>query len=124
MRLLSAIPALPVRNVPAAVEFYRQRLGFDPVHVDTGFGIVKRDDVVIHLWEANSPHIPGAEPYLAGSASCRVRVNGLKALYAEYRAQGVIHPNGPLSSRPWGDDDFTILDADGNAISFSEPSTA
>jgi catechol 2,3-dioxygenase-like lactoylglutathione lyase family enzyme len=122
MRLLAAIPALPVRNVPIAIEFYQRSLGFEPVHVDGGFAIMRRDDVEIHLWEADSPHTPGAEPYLAGSASCRVWVNGLGALYDEYRTRGVIHPNGSLTSRPWGDDDFTILDADGNAIAFFEPS--
>jgi catechol 2,3-dioxygenase-like lactoylglutathione lyase family enzyme len=121
MRLLSAIPALPVRDVPAAVAFYQERLGFEMVHLDGGFGIVRRDDVVIHLWEANDPATPGAEPHLAGSASCRVRVEHLGALYAAYQSAGVVHPNGPLYSQPWGDDDFTILDLDGNAIGFFAP---
>jgi catechol 2,3-dioxygenase-like lactoylglutathione lyase family enzyme len=121
MKMLAATPALPVRDVPSAVAFYRDRLGFGSRHVAGGFGIMQRDDIEIHLWEANSPDTPGAEPHLAGSASCRVRVEGLHELYDEYRAQGVIHPNGALAAQPWGVEDFTVLDLDDNAIAFFEP---
>lgn len=121
MKMLSATPAFPVRDVPSAVAFYRDRLGFEARHVDGGFGIMRRDDIEIHLWEANSPDTPGAEPHLAGSASCRVEVEGVRALYDAYRERDVIHPNGALAVQPWGVEDFTILDLDGNAITFFEP---
>jgi hypothetical protein len=59
----------------------------------------------------------------------------LRAYPAQYRAgalgpdaypdmltgQQVIHPNGALTTQPWGVEDFTVLDADGNAIAFYEP---
>ena len=118
--LISATPALPVRDVPKAVALYEEKLGFAAVHVDGGFAVMRRDGVEINLWEANSPGTPGAEPHLAGSASCRVKVTGLRELYAELQAAGVIHPNGPLTSQWWGVDDFTALDLDGNAIAFYE----
>lgn len=121
MTLLAATPALPVRNTADAVAFYRDRLGFEARHVEDGFAIVRRDDIEIHLWAANKPGSPGAEPHLAGTASCRVRVRGLRVLYGELRGQGVVHPNGHWASQPWGDDDFTVLDLDGNAIAFFEP---
>ncbi len=119
--MLSATPALPVRDVARAVVFYAEKLGFAAVHVEGGFAVMRRDEVEIHLWEANSPGTAGAEPHLAGSASCRVKVTGLRELYAELQVTGVIHPNGPLTSQWWGVDDFTALDADGNAIGFYEP---
>ena len=119
--LMSATPALPVRDVPLAVAFYGERLGFAAVHVEGGFAVVRRDGVEIHLWEANSPGTPGAEPHLAGSASCRVLVTGLRELYAELQAAGVVHPNGALASQWWGVDDFATLDQDGNLIGFYEP---
>lgn len=122
--LLSATPALPVRDVPRAVAFYQEKLGFAAAYVDGGFAVVRRDEVEIHLWEANSPGTPGAEPHLAGSASCRVKVNGLHELYAELQAAGVIHPNGPLTSQWWGVDDFATLDLDGNLIGFYESAAA
>ena len=124
MTFLAATPALPVRDVARAVAFYGERLGFESPHVDPGFAVMRRDRVEIHLWEANNPSCPGAEPFLAGSASCRVRVTGLPQLYAEFQAQGVVRPNGALATRPWGVDDFSILDIDGNAIGFDAPTGA
>ena len=121
MTMMSAIPALPVRDKARAVAFYRERLGFASKGDNHTLGIMVRDEVEIHLWEANDPQAPGAEPQLAGSASCRVRVAGLQALYDEYRGAGVVHPHGALRLQWWGDRDFTILDADGNAIAFFEP---
>ena len=119
--LVSATPAMPVRDVPRAVVFYREKLGFLVVHQDGGCAIVRRDGVEITLWEASSPGTPGAEPHLAGSAWCRVVVTGLRELYAELQRAGVIHPNGPLKSQDWGVDDFATLDLDGNLIGFYEP---
>jgi catechol 2,3-dioxygenase-like lactoylglutathione lyase family enzyme len=43
------IPALPVRDVPASVAYYRERLGFDPVHETDDFAVIVRDDAVLHL---------------------------------------------------------------------------
>lgn len=120
MPLLSAIPALPVRDITKAAAFYKDRLGFAILHAEDGFAVAQRDAVEIHLWQANSPGIPGAEPHLAGTSSCRVRVEGLRALYAEYRRQEIIHPNGALAIQWWGIEDFTVFDNDGNAIAFYE----
>ena len=47
------IPAMPTRDVAAGVEFYRDRLGFDLVHHDGGFAVLRRDEAVVHLWEAS-----------------------------------------------------------------------
>jgi len=118
--LKSAIPALPVRSVAQAVPFYRDLVGFAPVHVDGGFAIVRRDDVSIHLWEANDPDTPGAEPFIAGTASCRIVVSDVDALFGEFLPRGIVHPNGHLRDQWWGERDFTILDPDNNAIAFAE----
>jgi len=121
MKFLSAIPALPVLDIDNAIVFYETRLGFKMRHHDSGFAILTRDAIEIHLWEANDPNIRGAETFIAGTASCRVRVEGLRALYDEYQRQNVIHPNGPLTDQPWGDSDFSVLDPDNNLIGFCEP---
>jgi catechol 2,3-dioxygenase-like lactoylglutathione lyase family enzyme len=43
--LTQTIPALPVRSVAQAVGFYRDRLGFETLHHDGGFAVVRRDGV-------------------------------------------------------------------------------
>ena len=52
MRFMRTIPALPVRSIVVAVEFYRDKLGFTEVHQDTGFAILRRDEAEVHLWAA------------------------------------------------------------------------
>jgi catechol 2,3-dioxygenase-like lactoylglutathione lyase family enzyme len=119
--LLRAVPALPVLGIPRAVEFYEQRLGFRRVFADDGYGIVQRDHVEIHLWAANGPPGSGAEPHLAGTASCRVQVGSIDGLYDEYRGQDVLHGGGELSPQPWGTREFAVVDLDNNLLTFFEP---
>ena len=51
-RLDRTIPALPVRDVRAAVVRYRERFGFDAPHETGDFAVLVRDDAVLHLWGA------------------------------------------------------------------------
>jgi hypothetical protein len=43
------------------------------------------------------------------------------ALYAELRPLGIVHDNASLTTQPWGDREFAILDPDGNLVTFFEP---
>ncbi len=129
-RLLSAIPAMPVRNVTAGAVFYSDKLGFALMHQEGGFAILKRDTVEIHLWKASDerwrsrggdrPVVSGAESFIAGTASCRIAVSGVDALYAAYLPLGVVHNNAPITNQPWGARDFGVSDLDGNLITFYE----
>ena len=67
------------------------------------------------------PLVTGAESCLAGTASARVLVREIDALFEEMRAAGVLHPNGPLGDKPYGLREFAILDLDGNLLTFFEP---
>lgn len=103
------------------MEQYEQQFGFRRRHVDDDFAIVERDQVELHLWAANKADVPGAEPHLAGTASCRVEVRRIDAFYDSCRSRGVVHPAGQLARQPWGTWEFTALDADNNAITFYAP---
>lgn len=130
MRLHAAIPALPVQDIARSLGFYRDQLGLAVRHQEPGFAIVARDTLEIHLWEANDDAWrtrpgglgvqSGAESFLAGTASCRIGVTGLDALYHQLQPQGVVHPNAPLMIRPWGDREFGVCDPDGNLLTFVE----
>ncbi len=130
-RLGQTIPALPVCSVADAVVFYRERMGFAVVHEDGGFAIVARDSAEIHLWGASDegwrtrgdfvtrPVRSGAESFIAGTASCRVAVEGVDELYAELRAAGVLHsPSTVVEDTGYGTREFPALDDDGNLLSF------
>jgi len=131
--LSQTIPALPVRDAAAAVEFYRGRLGFDVLHHDDGFAVLGRDGAIVHLWEASDeswrerfdperPICSGAESFIAGTASCRILVAGVDELYDELRQRDVLHPvsqAGP-SDTDFGTREFATLDRDGNLVTFFE----
>ena len=133
MTLSQAIPALPVRDASAAVEFYRDRLGFEVLHHDGGFAVLSRDDAVLHLWEAGDeswskrdsierPVRSGAESFIAGTASCRIRVEGVDELYDELRPSDVFHPvsKDGVEDTDFGSREFATLDLDGNLVTFFE----
>jgi catechol 2,3-dioxygenase-like lactoylglutathione lyase family enzyme len=134
MGLGSATPALPVRSVEAAVEHYAEKFGFACRHRDAGFAIVVRDDTELHLWGADDegwrirpeselrdwPVSTGAESFIAGTASCRIQVTHVDALYAELAPKGVLHPidDGAPADTDWGTREFAALDIEGNLLTF------
>lgn len=75
---------------------------------------VIRDSVEIHLWRC-------PDKYIAENTACRINVAGIEALYDEYQPKGVVHPNGRLDTKPWRIKEFTVLDLDGNGITFCQP---
>jgi catechol 2,3-dioxygenase-like lactoylglutathione lyase family enzyme len=130
-RLGETIPALPVHDANAAVAFYSDRFGFEALHHDGGFAVLKRDDSVIHLWEAGDetwqerdsidrPVRSGAESFIAGTASCRITVEGVDELYDELRRRDVLHPvsREGVSNTDFGTREFATLDRDDNLITF------
>jgi catechol 2,3-dioxygenase-like lactoylglutathione lyase family enzyme len=125
------IPALPVRDAAAAASFYRDRLGFDVLHHDSGFAVVRRDEAVVHLWQASdeswrgrepgeSPVCSGAESFIAGTASCRIATAGVDELYDELRASDVLHEvsKDGVEDTDFGTREFASLDQDGNLVTF------
>jgi catechol 2,3-dioxygenase-like lactoylglutathione lyase family enzyme len=131
VRFAESIPAFPARDVVGAADFYRARLGFDVVHAEEGFAILRRDGAEVHLWGASDeswrdrldvakPVHSGAESFIAGTASCRVRVEGVDELYVSCQQSGIVHPNGQIGETEWGTREFAVLDPDGNLITFFE----
>jgi catechol 2,3-dioxygenase-like lactoylglutathione lyase family enzyme len=126
------IPALPVRDMVAAVSFYGERLGFAVLHRDGGFAVLRRDEAVLHLWEsgdeswreradlAQRPVCSGAESFIAGTASARIEVVDVDGLYEELKAADVLHPvsKDAVDDTDFGTREFATLDQDGNLISF------
>ena len=126
------IPALPVRDVEAAVRHYGERFGFAAAHVEPGFAVLERDDAVLHLWGASDegwrsradlaarPVCSGAESFLAGTAGCRIEVADVDALFAELERAGVLHEvsRAGVTETDFGTREFATLDLDGNLLTF------
>ena len=131
VKLEATIPAMPVTSAADGVAFYRDKLGFDVLHHDGGFAVLGRDDAVVHLWEASDeswrereslerPVRSGAESFIAGTASCRIEVEGVDDLYDELAPRDVLHPvsRDEVTATDYGTREFSVLDLDGNLITF------
>ena len=123
--------ALPSRDVARSIEFYRDVLGFEVPHSEDGFAVLVRGGGRINLWGATDdswqtrsewerPVVSGAESFIAGTASCRIQVDGVDELYAHCKERGVLHPKGDLRDEWWGTREFAVLDPDGNLIGLYE----
>ena len=114
VRFISATPVLASLDIERSVEFFRSSLGFSKLHAQQGvYGVVRRGAVSIHFWAC-------AERHLAENTSCRVQVEGVEELFSECTALRIVHPNAPLEAKPWGSKEFSILDPDGNLVTFAE----
>jgi len=134
MKMKKTIPALPVQDIKESIQFYTTKFGFTVRHRQDGFCILVRDEVEIHLWKsgdetwktkgaslAADPICSGAESFLAGTASCRIEVQGIDELFEEYKKQGVIYnPDKVVEEQPWGDREFPALDHHRNLLTFYE----
>lgn len=121
-------PFFIVRNVPAALAFYRDRLGFDvtfqgPAADDIFFGIVQRGAAMIMLKDVGVEPIPNhLRDVKQGWArwDAYLHVPDPDALAAEFASRNV------ELSRPLEDDDdglrgFELRDADGYVLFFGRP---
>jgi catechol 2,3-dioxygenase-like lactoylglutathione lyase family enzyme len=131
------IPAMPVRDAASAARYYRDRLGFEVVHEEDGFAVLGRDAAQVHLWQAGDeswrervsdehPVRSGAESFIAGTASCRIEVEGVDELYDELSSRDVLHPvsRDGVSDTDFGSREFATVDADGNLVTFFQWVTA
>lgn len=113
-------PVLPVRDVRASAEYFRDVLGFDvdflhgepPVH-----GRVAKGDgswgqpVYIHLAKAGPEEV-------RPSGELRIHVGrDLDGLFEAYRARGVRVVFPPMS-QPWGLREFAVQELDGHTLRF------
>ncbi|MGH3029799.1 MAG: VOC family protein [Gaiellaceae bacterium] len=128
---------MPVPDAAAAADFYRDRLGFEVLHYDGGFAVLGRDAAVVHLWQAGDeswrdrdslerPVRSGAESFIAGTASCRILVEGVDELYDDLRRSDVLHPvsKDGVEDTDFGTREFATLDLDCNLITFFQPVSA
>ncbi len=108
-----AIPVLAALDIPETLAFYESKFGFTKAFAYPNYGGVTRGGINIHFWHCDDRHI-------AENTSCYIYVQHIDALYAELQATGVIHPNGPLETKPYGMKEFATLDNNGNMIKFGE----
>jgi hypothetical protein len=124
----SAAPLFIVRNVPAALAFYRDRLGFDitfegPEPNDIFFGIVERGRAMIMFKAVGVDPVPNHTRGI-GQGIARwdayVHVPDPDALAAEFSSRDVEFVE-PLKDTDDGLRGFGLTDTDGYVLFFGRP---
>ena len=110
--LQSIMPELPLDDVAGGVAYYRDVLGFDINYQQHDIGVLDRDATRLLLIARTERH--------RGIGSCYFYVEDVDALHEELVTKGA-HVQGAPVSRPWGLREFSVLDLEGNRLSFGQP---
>jgi uncharacterized glyoxalase superfamily protein PhnB len=121
-------PLFIVRDVPAALAYYRDRFGFDitfqgPEPSDIFFGIVQRGRAMIMMKAIDVDPVPNATRDIGHGIArwdAYVHVPDPDALAAEYSSRGVEFLT-PLGDNDDGLRGFEVRDADGYVLFFGRP---
>ena len=119
----AAAPFFIVRDVPTALAFYRDRLGFtvefEGPEGDVFFGIVRRDQAMIMFKDVDIPPLPNCQREPGARWDAYVFTADPDALAAEFAGHSVEF------SQPLQDHDglrgFELRDADGYVLFFGRP---
>lgn len=80
--------------------------------------MLAKDEIELHffLFEALDPRENYGQIY--------IRVSAIDQFYQSLLERNVaIHPNAPLSIKPWGQKEFALLDPDHNLLTFGASAT-
>jgi catechol 2,3-dioxygenase-like lactoylglutathione lyase family enzyme len=120
----SISPSFIVRNVAAAISFYRDMLGFEVEHQhpdsDPFFAIVRRDSSMIFLKSVGVEPVPNYTRHKFARLDAYVSVPDPDVLAAEFAARGVKF-SSPLQDTHDGLRGFELQDADGYVLFFGRP---
>lgn len=111
-----------VDDVDEAIEFYRDRLGFEvQMHPAPGFAALKRSELVLYL---NTPGAGGAgtaggSPEPGGWNRFQIETDELDDLTAELRKHGVAFRGEPVEGK--GGRQVLVEDPAGNVVELFEP---
>ena len=115
--ITAIIPKLPMRNKTITKAYYIDKLGFSLVGSDDFdfYLMVEKDGLEIHFFEFKDLDIK------ENDGQIYLRTNDITRLYQHFLSNNVeIHPNGPLSQKPWGQMEFALLDPDHNLLTFGQ----
>jgi catechol 2,3-dioxygenase-like lactoylglutathione lyase family enzyme len=117
-------PFFIVDNVPAAVAFYCDKLGFDVIYQepedDPFFAIVCRDGAMLMVKAVEVKPLPNPARDPAARWDAYLSVPDPDALAAEFASRGVIFSE-PLKDTTDGLRGFEVKDADGYVLFFGRP---
>lgn len=118
MLLTEIHPKLPMHDKARTKDFYLNHLGFKELGGILGFDdylMVKRDNIELHFFAYKD--LDTKDNY----GQVYIRTNDIEQLYQSMLDNKVnIHPAGYLQVKPWGEQEFALLDPDNNLLTFGQ----
>lgn len=129
MRGVGVIPAIRVRDMAKALDFYHLKLGFNVVRGGPGDehcslergGAHVMLEVPSGLYSAEYNEAISARIAAPSATAIYIETPEVETLYAALAADGVKVVD-PLADRRWGQSEFTVEDPEGNWVTFWQPS--
>ena len=121
--LIAAEPQLFVRDLPAALDFYQEQLGFTVAFAygePPFYAQVVRDGARLNLRWLEGPTFDWVRRESEQLLAASIALDDAKPLFLELTAAGVVFAQS-LRSEPWGARTFIVRDPDGNLILFAGP---
>lgn len=106
-----------MRDKGATRDFYINKLGFQEFGSADydGYLMVERDKIQIHFFEFKE--LDPKENY----GQVYIRTNDIDSLYKSLLEREIsVHPNRHLTTKPWGQKEFSLLDPDNNLLTFGQ----
>ena len=110
---LNAVPKLLTRDLARTTDYYSQHLSFEIVNMYGDYVILRRGEVWLHFGLAD------VDPK-TNMCSTYVYVRGIDTLYEQCQTEGILRQNAWLADRPYGMRDFSLIDPDGNLLTFGQ----
>lgn len=108
-------PKLPMRDKIRTKEYYINKLKFSEISDYGDYLMLRKDNIEIHFFEFKD--LDPKENY----GQIYIRTNAIEELYQSFLDNKVlIHPNGHLETKPWGQREFALLDPDNNLLTFGQ----
>lgn len=113
---LEISPVLPSQNIDRDVAWYEKKVGFNLLHKDHMYAVMRRENLCIHLqWHADTEEDP-----LLGGSVIKIFVKNLEFIFQELLERHTIHKENLNLDTPWKTNEFGFYDLNNNAIFFVE----
>ena len=111
---------IEVDDLPAAVAFYRERLGLKPSLHEPHTAIFEVGEGTALVVDRAAPARPDDLRGAPRGVTIAIRAEPLDRKYAELRARG-LEALEPPTERAWGERTFHVRDPEGYIFEFTEP---
>ncbi|MES1186357.1 MAG: VOC family protein [Myxococcales bacterium] len=125
MRITSIATQVRVANLERALQFYLDTLGFEEEFRFRDFYAgVRSGESRLHLKLVEMPDPSVAFVREGDHLHLYFRVSDLDAAFQDLQGKALVVY--PITTKPWGDREFTVRDPDGHTLCFAQadPSTA